>query len=250
MGITSYSKFEAFKARIFSLSLPLRDDEFLSDQFLLEKSDEKDISIYYAPVEYFNENAIVLIVGITPGFHQMKKAYSAVLSVNDKLEDNEKLLHQAKVSSSYEGPMRKNLIQMLNELGLPPYLNILSSAGLFSSANHLVHTTGLLPYPVFYKGKNFTGSSPNILKTDMLNKYVIKCFVNDIARLNNPLIIPLGVNVAKVLLHLTHSKLIVAPHILTGFPHPSGANGHRHKQFAKNKEKMQIEIANYFKSLY
>lgn len=246
MGITAYSKFEIFKENILLLPQPFHDNDILSEHFLLEKAVEKDISIYYAPVEYINENATVLIVGITPGFRQMKKAYSAILSKSNHLADNEKVLHQAKMMSSYEGPMRKNLINMLNELGLPKYLGISSANELFGSENHFIHTTGLLPYPVFYKGKNFTGSTPNILKTEVLRKYVMNCFVSDVARLKNPLIIPLGVNVAKVLHHLLNYKLLPSAHILFGFPHPSGANGHRHKQFADNKHKMQFEIASYF----
>lgn len=79
--------------------------------------------------------------------------------------------------------MRKNLIQMLDELELPVHLGLASSAALFSDANHVVHTTGLIPYPVFYKNKNYTGSTPNLLSTELLRKYVMTCFVNDVSRL-------------------------------------------------------------------
>src|SRR5690625_645398 len=117
MGITAYSKVELFKADILLLPHPVHDNDILSECFLLEKAVEKDISIYDAPVEYLNENATILIVGITPGFRQMKKAYSAVLSVNTHLMDSEKTLNQAKVMYNYEGLKRKNIIQMLNILG-------------------------------------------------------------------------------------------------------------------------------------
>lgn len=246
MGMTSYTKFEWFKDAIFSLPTPFKNEEIVSEQFLLERSDEKKLAIYYAPVEYFNKDATILIVGITPGFHQMQRAYAAAVHVKDMLSDNEKILHQAKIASSYEGPMRKNLIYMLDELGLPGYLGLSSSAELFGSANHLVHTTGLIPYPVFYKNKNYTGSNPNILKTDMLYKYVVKCFVNDVRYLKNPIIIPLGVTVSNVLSHLANKNILKSKQLLTGFPHPSGANGHRYKQFLLNKERMRKELANYF----
>ncbi|WP_409276055.1 hypothetical protein V1499_10680 [Neobacillus sp. SCS-31] len=36
-------------------------------------------------------------------------------------------------------------------------------------------------------------------------------------------------------------------HLVAGFPHPSGSNGHRHRQFAENKEKMRQEIRLFFK---
>ena len=36
---------------------------------------------------------------------------------------------------------------------------------------------------------------------------------------------------------------------LLGFPHPSGANGHRKNQFKKNKEKLLEIIEDYFKTI-
>jgi hypothetical protein len=246
MGITTYSKFDLFKDKIYSLSTPLQKGEIISNSFLLEQSHEKNLSVYYAPVEYFNKNATILIVGITPGFHQMQKAYSAVIRVKEELIDNEEILHQAKLASSYEGPMRKNLIQMLDELELPGHLGLPSSAALFGSANHVVHTTGLIPYPVFYKNRNYTGSTPNILTTEILKKYVMTYFVNDVSRLQNPVIIPLGVTVSKVLSHFAGLNLLDHTHLLSGFPHPSGANGHHFKQFAQNKDRLKKELANYF----
>jgi len=246
MAITSYSTFSVFNEKIDVLPQDFYDEAILSEDFLLEKSDESRLSIYYSPVEYLNKNAVILIVGITPGFRQMKKAYASV-QANKKSQSDEKRLHHAKMDSSYEGPMRKNLVQMLDQLGLPHYLQVSTSAELFGPKNHLLHTTGLLPYPVFYRGKNFTGSTPDIWKTATLKKYVLNCFVDDMSRLDNPLIIPLGVNVAKVLDKLKDSSLLANSHILTGFPHPSGANGHRHKQFAANKEKMRNIIPEFFR---
>ena len=247
MGMTSYSQFDSYKERIFGLSNTFHAEEIVTDDFLLEKSDAKKVSIYYSPVEYLNEAAIILIVGITPGFRQMKKAYESVCE-NRGIRHDEEILHKAKMDSGYEGPMRKNLIQMLDQLGLHTYLQLSTSGELFTrAANHLMHTTGLLPYPVFYKGKNYTGTTPNIWKTPILRKYVLECFREDVSRLDNPLIIPLGVNVANVLQQLTDLRLLGNSHLLTGFPHPSGANGHRHKQFASNKEQMQNMIAHYFR---
>jgi hypothetical protein len=248
MGITVYSKFEMYKDKIFSLEYPLIETELVSDTFLLDKADEKNLAVYYAPVEYINDRATILVVGITPGLHQMKKAYAAILNCRNHLTANETMLHYAKMASSYEGQMRKNLVGMLDNLQLPKFLGIRTSFDLFEDASQYVHTTGLLPYPVFYKNRNFTGANPNILKTDFLKNYVMNYFVNDISRLQNPLIIPLGVNVEKVLQYLASRQLLSASHILTGFPHPSGANGHRHKQFAENKERMKKQIEIYFKN--
>lgn len=110
MGITTYAKFDLFKDKIFSLSTPLQKEAIISSPFLLEQSPENNLSIYYAPVEYFNENATILIVGITPGFHQMQKAYSAVLRAKGELIDNEELLHQAKLASRRETSLTKQVM--------------------------------------------------------------------------------------------------------------------------------------------
>lgn len=248
MGITNYNKFDSFKDAIFSLGSPVQKEDIVADPFLLEQSPDHKLSIYYAPVEYINESASLLIVGITPGFHQMHQAYSKIVQLKGELLENEALLHQAKLASSYEGPMRKNLIHMLDELGLPDYLGLSSSSTLFSSANHLMHTTGLIPYPVFYRGNNYTGSTPNILSTETLKHYVETCSVNDVIRLNKPMIIPLGVTVTKVLAYLSKYNLIDNCYVLNGFPHPSGANGHRLKQFAHYKEQMRKVLDYYFRS--
>lgn len=244
MAITNYAKLDTFKHKI--LALP-QDNDIVSEPFLLEKSEATDLHIYYSPIEYLNTDATILIVGITPGLRQMKKAYASV-QANSPHHSDQALLHQAKVDSSYEGPMRKNLVKMLDGIGLPKYLSIPTAEDLFGDKNHLVHTTGLLPYPVFYKGKNFTGSTPNIWKTPMLKKYVMTCFLDDITRLQHPLLIPLGVNVARVLQRLADLGWLPEKHILFGFPHPSGANGHRHKQFKANKARMQQMLADYFRS--
>jgi len=241
MGIVSEAKFHIFKEKIYSLQLPLSDNDLLNSNFLLQKNEKKHLEVYYTPFDYINEHACLVIAGITPGLHQMKKAYTAVLEVKDQQLSDEEILHEVKKSASFDGTMRNNLVTFLDNLRLHQYLGIESTGELFSSASHLVYNTSILPYAVFYKRKNFNGAQPTILKTDMLLNYVKDYFVKDIAKINDPLIIPLGVNVTKVLeaLKLDH-------YILKGFPHPSGGNGHRHRQFRENKEDMIKQIENYF----
>jgi hypothetical protein len=239
MGMVTEAKFHLYKEKIFSLDLPLTDLDLFNSAFLLKKDDKNKLEVYYTPFDYINEKAKVVIAGITPGFHQMKKAYTTVIE-NKHLEDEE-LLQKVKKSASFEGTMRNNLIAMLDELELPKHLGISTSNELFGTASHLVYTTSILPHAVFFNHQNYNGSRPNILKTDLLLEYVKNNFNKDISRIENPLIIPLGVNVSKVLDHFYKDKFI-----LKGFPHPSGSNGHRHKQFRGNIKDMKIQIENYF----
>ncbi|MGB3260201.1 hypothetical protein [Paenisporosarcina sp.] len=246
MSIANYSKFQIYKNLIQSLPMPLDNEALINDQFLLEKDEKKKLEIYYAPFEYVNVHAKVVIVGITPGLHQMKKSYSTVLNVMDQRLSDEEVLHEVKKNSSFEGPMRKNLIHMLDELGLNNYLGLSSSSELFDTASHLVQTMSVLPYPVFYNGKNYNGSTPNILKTEVLKRHILDYTAGELNKLNDALIIPLGVNVSKVIEYLADQGFINKESILIGFPHPSGGNGHRHKQFATHKEDMQRKLKDYF----
>ena len=56
------------------------------------------------------------------------------------------------------------------------------------------------------------------------------------------LIIPLGKSVNEVLSKIQSENNLNNNFILNGFPHPSGANGHRAKQFENNKKEMQSII--------
>ncbi|MGZ9817738.1 hypothetical protein ACXM0N_17825 [Peribacillus simplex] len=127
MGIANYSNFTQFKDLINALPADYTDKMVQSEQFLLERDENKKLEIYYAPFDYVNERAKVVIVGITPGLHQMKKSYSTVINARGHLHSDEEILHEVKKNSSFEGTMRKNLVQMLDELGLHTYLNISST---------------------------------------------------------------------------------------------------------------------------
>lgn len=238
--------FDTYKDKILSLPIDYQDEDIRSETFLLDKDEKKSLEIYYAPFEYVNEAAKVMIVGITPGMHQMKRSFSTILDPKNKDLSDDQLLHQVKKNSSFEGPMRKYLIQMLDELGLHSYLDIASTSELFGKASHLVQTASLIRYPVFYKGKNYSGSTPKMLKNELLKKHIMDSFTNELVSLQNPLIIPLGVNVTGVFEYFIENGYVSPGSVLYGFPHTSGGNGHRHRQFAENKEQMKKKLAGYF----
>jgi hypothetical protein len=64
--------------------------------------------------------------------------------------------------------------------------------------------------------------------------------------MQEPLIIPLGKTVEDVLKSLVEADLVNPRHCLFGFPHPSGANGHRRKQFMESRAEMARVIEGFF----
>ena len=229
----------------FPIKKKYTKDELLIPKLLVEK--EGDIEIYYAPHnEYINPKAKIFIVGITPGFEQMSTAIAEARVCIEEDIPLEVMKYRCKVAGRFSGSLRHNLIALLNQLNLKDYLKINDASQLFEEADDLLHTISLIPYPVFVKGKNYTGHSPKLLKTPLLLKYVQEYFISELSTLDDVLIIPLGKGVEEALLYLANQNLINESQILKGFPHPSGANAHRFKQFEENKQSMIKQITDWF----
>ena len=228
--------------------LPIKDkyekNELMTTDFLIEEY--KNIKIYYAPHnEYINPKAKVFIVGITPGFQQMSTAISMARKELELKTDIETIQYKCKVAGRFSGSLRKNMVNMLDEIKLNEALNINSCLELFEDKDYLLHTISLIPYPVFVKNQNYTGHTPKLLKSEFLMKYVYDNFVNEIKNLENfknILIIPLGKAVEEVLIKLSEEKIINKDQILKGFPHPSGANVNRVAQLNENKDDLINQV--------
>lgn len=229
--------FENYIDKIIQLNRFEKED-ILNKKFLLEK-DEK-INIYYAPHnEFVNKKAKIFVIGITPGWTQTQIAFK---TANEGLVNNVEIidiLKKCKYNSRFSGSMRENLIDMLDQIGLNKKFQLNSSSELFDEDNNLLHTTSLIKYPVFINGKNYNGHNPDILCNELLLKYIQKYFISEINELQNVVIIPLGKAVEEVLTYLIDNSMINDRYtILFGFPHPSGANGHRKEIFENNKKKL------------
>ncbi len=226
----------------------LSKEDILNYNFFLEEDNK--LKIYYAPHnEFLNKKAKILVVGICPGWTQTEIAFR---NVKEGLKNNlttENILKNCKVAARFAGSMRNNLINMLEDLLIFEYLNLESTKELFNSDCELLHTTSLIPYPVFINEKNYSGHTPEIVDSQLLMKYVKTHFYQELNQLENkPLIIPLGKSVEEVLKVMIKNNIISEKQCLFGFPHPSGANGHRKEQFINNKNELKETITNYFKN--
>lgn len=234
-----HTKIQAFLPAIKRLPInkTLTKADLLTKPFLMEQS--KDLSMYYAPHnDYINEAAKIVIVGITPGWHQMRTAFEQLLRGMALQQDMEQLLKETKTAASFAGTMRSNLVEMLDQCHIPDVVHI-SSASLFRENRHLIHTTSLVKYPVFYKGKNYTGHNPDINQSSLLTNYAYQGFPEEMANIQqHALVIPLGKMTEQVIRRQLAEERLPDHTYLLGFPHPSGANGHRKKQFLEEKEQL------------
>ena len=204
----------------------------INNKFLINK--EGNIKIYYAPFDYVNSKAKIMIVGITPGLQQMLQSYEVI--------NQGKSLKEVKDLSSFKGSMRTGLIKYLDELKINDILKIKSCESLFNKNSKYLHTTSLVKYPVFDKGKNYSGA--NILKKKILLDFIEKNFLEELKTLKKSIIIPLGNTVSSTIEYLNYKYKLKLSCFLKGFPHPSGANARKNIQFKENKRNMKLLLRN------
>ena len=210
----------------------IHTSSIVNKEFLIKK--DGNIEIYYAPFDYINTKAKIVIVGITPGLQQMLQSYEVI--------NQGKSLKEVKDLSSFKGSMRTGLIKYLDELKINDILKIKSCESLFNKNSRYLHTTSLVKYPVFDKGKNYSGA--NILKKKILLDFIEKNFLEELKTLEKSIIIPLGNTVSSTIEYLNNKYNLKLRCFLKGFPHPSGANARKNIQFKENKRNMNLLLRN------
>ncbi len=134
--------------------------------------------------------------------------------------------------------MRSNLVAMLDELGLHRYLRLSSTAKLFEEQWHRLYVTSALLYPVFHqskKGKKNYSGGRSILRERLFVEMIERFLAPALAAMPQALIVPFGNSVYEAVAYLARDGTVDECRVLREFPHPSGANGHRHTLFAANK---------------
>ena len=215
----------------------------ISDEMCLYR--DGTLEVFYSPLDHENVSAQVAIVGLTPGWQQTQIAFERFLQSRQSGRDVVAAAKEAKSSASFAGTMRTNLIRMLDELRLPAALELESTAELFGASGHLLHTTSALRYPVFKSGKNYSGS-PRPIRHNFLKTMVEELLGPELERVGSALVIPLGKATSECIQFLSDHGRLSRSRCLDGFPHPSGANGHRASQFARNKNVLERKIAEWF----
>jgi hypothetical protein len=210
----------------------IHTSSIVNKEFLIKK--DGNIEIYYAPFDYINTKAKIVIVGITPGLQQMLQSYEVI--------NQGKSLKEVKDLSSFKGSMRTGLIKYLDELKINDILKIKSCESLFNKNSRYLHTTSLVKYPVFDKGKNYSGA--NILKKKIFLDFIEKNFLEELKTLKKSIIIPLGNTVSSTIEYLNNKNNLKLRCFLKGFPHPSGANARKNIQFKENKRNMKLLLRN------
>jgi hypothetical protein len=199
------------------------------------------LEVCYAPFEYINPKARIVIVGITPGRTQMLNALRELRRQLDAGVCEAAALRAAKLTGAFSGAMRPNLVALMDAIGLHGWLGIKSCADLFGISSELVQTASVLRNPVFLKGDNYNGT-PSMIRHKLLQAQLVEGFGQDVKELPRAVYVPLGDKVTEALYFLADRGLLNRQQILDGLPHPSGANTERIAYFLGNKERSALSV--------
>ena len=226
---------ELEKYRSAILEMPALDAKHSA----LTMSGQGAFATQYAPFDYVNPAAKVVLVGITPGAFQATAALARLKAVLLAGGSDADALRAAKEAASFSGPMRTNLVQLLDAIGVQRLVGIASCADLFGARADIIHFTSALRYPVFLGGENYSGTPP-ILSTPYLKAMADRWLRDEASQLSSAIWVPLGREPAAALSYLVSSAVIPKSNVVTGLPHPSGANGERIAYFLGRKERSAL----------
>lgn len=200
---------------------------------------EGPISVFYAPFEWVNLSARLVLVGITPGKVQATNALAEAKRALHSGEVAEVAVARAKQTGAFSGSMRPNLIALLDRIGLQDWLGLSSCAELFSTSTHLLQTASALQFPVYFDGANYNGS-PDPTKSELLRMQLLEHFSPMARMLPDVVYIPLGPVPTKALTWLAAHGHVPSSRVLAGLPHPSGANAERIAYFLGRKDRASL----------
>lgn len=206
----------------------------LLDSSSMTIAKDGSLRIVYAPFDYVARNARLVIVGITPGRVQATNALSAAQNAIKGGCPMSEALAQAKSMGSFSGPLRANLVAMLDGIGVAEHFGVQSTSEFFRAGSQEVHFTSALRYPALVNGKNYNGT-PDMLRTPLLRQVVETHLAEEARMLPDALWLPLGPRPEAALGFLARKGLLDQRQILGGLPHPSGANAERVAVFLGRK---------------
>ncbi|MCC2673798.1 MAG: hypothetical protein K0Q43_678 [Ramlibacter sp.] len=224
------SLFEKFSAAIRAGAAP--------EEARLQLGASGPLAVYYAPFEAVNLRAKLVLVGITPGRVQAANALAEARRQLEAGASAEESMRKAKHVGAFSGPMRTNLVEMLDHIGLA-WLKIASCVELFGSRADLLQTASVLQFPVFVDGENYS-SRPDPIRTPMLRSMVLDHFAQLGKLLPDAVFVPLGPVPTKVMQWLADEGRFTSQQVLAGLPHPSGPNGERIQYFLGSKDASRL----------
>ena len=216
---------------------PAIDSGQFVDDPIFAKGKSASLGSFYAPFDWINPLADVVIIGITPG---KKQALAGLRAMRNKLLQWDKsdtgmasALSEAKAVASFDGPMRDIAAKLMNHFNIHKLLEMEDSSDLFESAAARAHYTSVYRYPVLKMEngtwKNYSGGkSASSRANPLLAEFVEESLIPELKCFPDAWLIPFGPTPATVLNDLADRGIVKSQRILNGLNHTSGEQWNRH----------------------
>lgn len=212
----------------------------------LKLMERRGIRVSYAPVDWVNRTASVMLVGITPGHYQATMAIAEARRCLLSRQSSNTALRRANKVAAYSGPMRRNLVSMLDGIGLQEALCLDTTDQLFTTGHRRVACVSAISYPVFVGGRNYTGHTPPLSRDPLVRSLVVASLGAQVGMVRDALVIPLGKAAQDAVELLIDEELLEPDRCLLGFPHPSGVFAGRLDQYRRRRRRLTSEAAAWF----
>jgi hypothetical protein len=194
---------------------------------ILSLGREGAFSAFYAPFDWTNEDADIVIVGVTPGKQQALEALltyrRALLAKHTQLE----AARLAKGAASFKGGMRILGARLMDHFGLHKIFGLNTTYELFERASQRAHYTSALRYPVLKDYSNYSGDK-SILKRRLMANMIYTCLAEELRRFPNAWVVPFGPTAHLALVALAARGIVDDDRILGGILHPGGQQWNRY----------------------
>ncbi|MFL9983871.1 DUF3431 domain-containing protein [Paraburkholderia sediminicola] len=201
-----------------------------------------DLTIYYAPFEWVNPSAKVVLVGITPWKAQADIALTEAQRALFQGLSVPEVLRRAKLAAAFAGRARLRLVSLLDHIGLHQWLGLRSSDELFGEATNLLQATSLFQFPVFNKGENFRGGR-HPERDPMLRMQMRDHFGKMAKEMPDAVFIPLGAATSRGVEWLTEEGFLNGERVFHGLPHPGKEASEHTAYFLGEKERGDLSDA-------
>ncbi len=206
----------------------------------LKMMSDGPIEVYYSPFDAVNPRAKICIVGISPGKTQADNANARACEWLNRRASTSTILENAKNTASFSGTLRNNLVALLDYIGLSKHWGLTSASQLFTTDQHRLHSTSVFRYPVLMNGEPISSAQQGLKQATL--KFMVDTYLTSECQIlsSDVLYIPLSKGTAEILGYLAEQGHIGHEQILTGIPHPSGANAERIAYYMGRKDKQNL----------
>jgi hypothetical protein len=219
----------------------------LTRKFLIRSYGEFDLC--YAPFEYVKYGASVVIVGITPGWSQMRESFEIAQRQLASGADYESVLREVDRDVKFSGGIRRRLVSWPYELGLPELMQIPTCDVFFGARSELAHTTSVIRYALFFKRERYSGYKPVRLRDLPFLEESSSSLRSELQANANAIVVPMGSAVSEVLELYIANGTISREQVRLGFPHASMGGGANERQlrFQSKRGRWAAQTRDWFR---